>query len=187
MMKSAANLAAMILLVAATGPAGQGAENHFTGTAGDDWIARTDANGSIDYGVDDDDLSVVLSHFGQCGVTWSEGDLDGDGCVDDEDLSLLLCGWDIVEPMWGDANRDGFVNDDDLSIVLSHFGQCGVGWPEGDFSGDGCVDDDDLNPILIPFPPVSPVMAGGPIPEPASLATLLLGSLTLAHRKRRPS
>ena len=39
-----------------------------------------DANG--DGKVDINDLTIVLSHFGQTGMTWSQGEFTGDGTVD---------------------------------------------------------------------------------------------------------
>ncbi len=47
-----------------------------------------DANG--DGKVDVNDLTVVLSHFGQTGQSWSSGDFTGDGTVDVNDLTILL-------------------------------------------------------------------------------------------------
>ena len=40
--------------------------------------------------VDVNDLTIVLSHFGQTGATWSTGDFVGDGTVDVNDLTILL-------------------------------------------------------------------------------------------------
>ena len=47
-----------------------------------------DANG--DGKVDVNDLTIVLSNFGQTGMTWSQGDFNGDGSVDINDLTILL-------------------------------------------------------------------------------------------------
>ena len=49
-----------------------------------------DAN--IDGLVDDDDLSLLLSSWGQS-VGWDRGNFNGDDAVDDDDLSLLLANW----------------------------------------------------------------------------------------------
>ena len=173
-MKGATRLAAMILLLAAAVSTAQATESY-----------------------DDHYLSIVLSHWGQREVAWYEGDASGDGCVDEEDLSLVLSDWysGVPECDWGDADGDGDSDEDDLSVLLSHWGQCGVTCREGDFSGDGCVDDDDLSPIIIPpfpepWPPAllaRPPVAGDLIPEPISMATLLLGGLALTHRRRRQS
>ena len=40
--------------------------------------------------VDVNDLTIVLSHFGQTGATWTQGDFNGDGTVDVNDLTILL-------------------------------------------------------------------------------------------------
>lgn len=42
--------------------------------------------------VDDDDLSLLLSHWQKEGG-WYEGDFNGDHIVDDDDLNLLLAAW----------------------------------------------------------------------------------------------
>ena len=48
-------------------------------------------NVNCDGKVDVNNLTVVLSHFGQTtGMTWSQGDLNGDGRVDVNDLTILL-------------------------------------------------------------------------------------------------
>ena len=47
-----------------------------------------DANG--DGKVDINDLTVVLAHYGQTGMTWSTGDFNGDGTVDINDLTIVL-------------------------------------------------------------------------------------------------
>ena len=47
-----------------------------------------DANG--DGKVDINDLTIVLSHFGQTGTTWSQGEFTGDGTVDINDLTIVL-------------------------------------------------------------------------------------------------
>ena len=47
-----------------------------------------DANG--DGKVDVNDLTIVLSNFGDSGMTWSQGDFNGDGKVDINDLTIVL-------------------------------------------------------------------------------------------------
>jgi hypothetical protein len=44
----------------------------------------------LDGKVDINDLTVVLSHFGRTGATWSTGDFTGDGTVDVNDLTIVL-------------------------------------------------------------------------------------------------
>ena len=47
-----------------------------------------DAN--LDGTVDINDLTVVLAHYGQTGMTWSTGEFTGDGTVDINDLTIVL-------------------------------------------------------------------------------------------------
>ena len=48
-----------------------------------------DAN--LDSKVDINDLTIVLSHFGQTtGMNWGTGDFNGDGKVDINDLTMVL-------------------------------------------------------------------------------------------------
>ena len=47
-----------------------------------------DAN--LDGKVDINDLTVVLSHYNQTGMTWTEGEFTGDGTVDINDLTIVL-------------------------------------------------------------------------------------------------
>ena len=50
-----------------------------------------DANG--DGKVDVNDLTIVLAHFGQTGMTWSQGEFTGDGTVDINDLTIVLANY----------------------------------------------------------------------------------------------
>jgi hypothetical protein len=86
----------------------------------------------------------------------------------------------------GDANLDGVVNDDDVTIVGAAYAP-GVNQPQwalGDFDYNGFVDDDDVtllgvfyDPTATPIgPPAEPGANGAAaVPEPASLALLVLG------------
>jgi hypothetical protein len=40
--------------------------------------------------VDINDLTIVLAHYGQTGMTWSQGEFTGDGTVDINDLTIVL-------------------------------------------------------------------------------------------------
>ncbi len=53
-----------------------------------------------------------------------DGDANRDGVVDDRDLSVLLSHWGDGDAGWdgGDFNADGVVDDRDLSVLLSHWG-----------------------------------------------------------------
>jgi hypothetical protein len=54
------------------------------------WIAG-DANG--DGQVDINDLTVVLSNYGQTGAIWSQGEFTGSGTVDINDLTIVLANY----------------------------------------------------------------------------------------------
>jgi hypothetical protein len=47
-----------------------------------------DAN--LDGKVDINDLTIVLAHYGQSGMTWGQGEFTGDGTVDINDLTIVL-------------------------------------------------------------------------------------------------
>ena len=40
--------------------------------------------------MDVNDLTIVLTNFGNSGMVWSQGDFNGDGKVDVNDLTILL-------------------------------------------------------------------------------------------------
>jgi len=53
--------------------------------------SRTPGDADMDGVVDEEDLDVLLAHFGTpAGMNWLDGDFDQDEAVDDADLSLLL-------------------------------------------------------------------------------------------------
>jgi hypothetical protein len=76
-----------------------GADSVFIGS-GDSDLPATITNGlvkislpgdaNLDGKVDVNDLTIVLTDFGQTGMTWSEGDFNGDGKVDVNDLTIVL-------------------------------------------------------------------------------------------------
>ena len=50
-----------------------------------------DAN--LDGTVDINDLTIVLAHYGQTGMTWGQGEFTGDGTVDINDLTIVLANY----------------------------------------------------------------------------------------------
>ena len=96
-------------------------------------------------------------------------------------------------PIDGDANLDGIVNILDLSLLSGNWQQTGKAWGDGDFNGDGTVNILDLSVLSgnwqatvaaaegIAF--ATTATAGG-VPEPGTLALLLLGGAALMRRRR---
>jgi len=77
----------------------------------------------------------------------------------------------------GDADEDGDV-DDDLSLLLASWGQ-DTDWAHGEFDGAPPVNDDDLSLLLANW------TGSGAVPEPATPGLVVLGGLTLLHRRCR--
>ena len=50
----------------------------------------TPGDANLDGKVDINDLTVVLAHYGQTGMAWSQGEFTGDGTVDINDLTIVL-------------------------------------------------------------------------------------------------
>ena len=53
-------------------------------------LAPLAGDANLDGHVDVNDLTIVLSHFGNTGATWGQGDFNNDGKVDVNDLTILL-------------------------------------------------------------------------------------------------
>jgi len=94
--------------------------------------------------------------------------------------SLSLAAWALE----GDANLDAIVDTVDFNILATSFGTTGRVWTDADFDGDGIVGTIDFNLLAANFSLTTPPEAGMiPVPEPESLALLLL--LTPLFQRRR--
>ena len=85
----------------------------------------------------------------------------------------------------GDLNSDGFVGVDDLNIVLVNWNQnvSPGDLSSGDPNNDGFVGVDDLNIVLVNWNNGTPPTSGNAVPEPATVALLSLGGLSLIRRR----
>ena len=94
-----------------------------------------------------------------------------------------------VTPMPGDADSDGDVDFVDYITTKGNFGTLtGAVWSDGDFDGDGDVDFVDYITAKGNFGKSAICLtpgAGGDIPEPATLALVVLGGAALLGRSRR--
>ena len=86
--------------------------------------------------------------------------------------------------MVGDADLNGTVNGNDVNAVLSNYNASGAYWQNGDFNGDGSVNGTDLNIVLACFNQSSQASNSAAVPEPGTLAMLLLALLAVCQRRR---
>jgi choice-of-anchor B domain-containing protein len=114
--------------------------------------------------------------------------------LSDTENGLLVVDASILFTIEGDLNGDGFVGVDDLNVILNNWNQTVAQGDRlsGDIAdfGDGFVGVDDLNVVLSNWNQgVPPAVASLPIvPEPGTLAIIVLGASTLLRRygpKRR--
>ena len=82
-----------------------------------------------------------------------------------------------------DLNGDGFVGLEDLEVLLANWGGAGGTPGVGDANGDNAVNNLDLDIVIANWGEGE--LPAGVIPEPGSLALLLVGGLALGRRRRR--
>lgn len=109
--------------------------------------------------------------------------------TDNDLIALDLIGWDIDIPpalLPGDVNGDGFVGGDDLSAIMTNWGSTTATRPQGDLNADNYVSGYDYNEVLSYWGTGTPPEPMEAVPEPASLALLLLAACIVprAYRKR---
>ena len=108
---------------------------------------------------------------GNCGLGWT------DDTVNDKVT--------VAYTLYGDSNLDGTVNGADLNAVLANYNKTGGLWYQGDFNYDGTVNGADLNTVLANYN--QHLSVGVAVPEPSTLALLLIGLAALACVARRRS
>ena len=116
-------------------------------------------------------------------VTGYEGDFAGG--EHGESGGYLLTIAELTIP--GDVNLSGCVDDDDLSLLLANW-NVGTTWGEGDLDASETVDDDDLSLLLanwgIGCSSGAAAAAAQAVPEPATLALLVIGAAGLLRRRK---
>jgi len=99
--------------------------------------------------------------------------------------ALRDLGWETISISTDtpDLDGDGFVGASDLDLLLANWGGAGGTPGAGDANGDNAVDALDLNIIISGWGEGTP--PPGVVPEPGSLALLLVGGLAVGRRRRR--
>ena len=108
---------------------------------------------------------------------------------DGENACIVLVGPEVTP---GDCDQDGDVDINDLSALAAAWGTtAGAQWDDGDFDLDGDVDINDLSALATNWGvgtaggmSLGEAMADVAIPEPATLAVLLIGAATLLAPRR---
>ena len=85
----------------------------------------------------------------------------------------------------GDATMDDKVDLSDLSVLGTNWGSTTAVWAEGDFTADAKVDLSDLSILGTNWGWVGAAEGAAAVPEPSTIAMLILGALCLAGYRLR--
>ncbi len=111
-------------------------------------------------------------------------DATSEASLYDFNVQLTIQDVHILDPglLEGDANRDGVVSADDYASVQTNFGDTGDPGLPGDANGDGLVSADDYASVQAHFGATAGV-GSVPVPEPTTLALLVLGGVAMLRRR----
>ena len=70
-----------------------GNEATYTTSIYSDQIGGLLGDANLDGKVDINDLTIVLAHYNQTGMTWTDGEFTGSGTVDINDLTIVLANY----------------------------------------------------------------------------------------------
>ena len=85
----------------------------------------------------------------------------------------------------GDVDGDGYVGGTDLTGTITNWGMTGASRIDGDLNGDGTVSGPDYTEVITYWGTGSPPEPPSTIPEPATMALLLIGGLAALLRRPR--
>ena len=141
-----------------------------------------DYNGDGELGIGDVDL---LSEEIQAGTNREEFDVTGDNLVDAADLQEYIESPTILNSYLGDANLDGEFNSSDFvetfGAGLYETGNPAT-WGQGDWNADGRFDSSDFVTAFAGGGyELGPKAAQAAVPEPTSIALVLVALLTLGR------
>jgi hypothetical protein len=92
---------------------------------------------------------------------------------------------------YGDADLNNFVDTLDFNMLAGNFGGSPKVWTQGDFNYDLTTDSTDFNLLVSNFgrrmPGAAPLSLGAVVPEPSSVAALMLSGLMIGTNRRRRS
>ncbi len=153
----------------------------------DGWVVALGASGDFNGDRKTDERDVDLLSKAIRGESGSDGfDLDGDGLVNLVDLDTWV--HDVKRTWFGDANLNGEFNTGDLVQVLAagkYETQQAAGWSQGDWNGDGEFNTRDLVIALEDGGyETGRAMDLASVPEPSSLALLILSASCVLYRRR---